>query len=42
MLLLALEDVLPGKVGQLALADMPVASTSCFGRSTTSLPSRVT
>jgi hypothetical protein len=42
MLLLALEDVLPLELGQFALPDMPVASTSCFGFSTISLPSRST
>ncbi|KAG1603625.1 hypothetical protein G6F45_014263 [Rhizopus arrhizus] len=32
----------PGKRGMFGLPDMPVASTSCLGRSTTGLPSRST
>ena len=37
-----LKLAMPGKLGMLGLADMPVASTRCFGCSATSLPSRST
>jgi hypothetical protein len=33
---------MPGISGTLGLPDMPVASTSCFGRSVMSAPSRST
>src|SRR3989442_6396057 len=33
---------MPSRLGRLGLPDMPVASTSCFGRSVISTPSRST